>query len=259
MSAENYELLSTDRLLEIFVDAAKQFGLGSGQLASLRRLRDPEAPKRVDNPEEQKSAAAQLWATSLVLNARRPIARVERLMEDDDPDIRATAAGFLGDLSPELAAAAAKAYLVELPTREVLAMQRSARQPPPVRPTLEEMTDDELVARFEDAAQRESGAGLLDYLEDDDDKDLQNRIVGEVWDIMRQLKARDLLPRLSPLFASANLTVRREAATACLRVAEPEAVAALESVAREGIFGEGFAARGALARWRNKRTIVYGV
>ena len=51
---------------------------------------------------------------------------------------------------------------------------------------------------------------------------------------MRQLKARGLLPRLLPLFASDDLTVRREAATACLRVAAPKAGAALESVVHDG-------------------------
>jgi hypothetical protein len=60
---------------------------------------------------------------------------------------------------------------------------------------------------------------LLDYLDDPADKDLQNEIVGEVWDLMRQLKARGLLARRLPLLASDDLTVRREAATACRRVA----------------------------------------
>ncbi|HYA73168.1 MAG TPA: hypothetical protein VEF36_08405, partial [Roseiarcus sp.] len=120
MNADGYANLTTERLLELFVDAARRFGMGSSRVTSLRRLRDPQVPKPAENPEEQKSAAAQLWATSKALYARRPIAQVERLMEDDDPDARATAAAFLGGLSPELAAAAAKAYLVELPTREVL-------------------------------------------------------------------------------------------------------------------------------------------
>jgi hypothetical protein len=260
MSAEGYSALTTDRLLELFADAVKRFGLGSSLLAAHRRMRDPLAPKPADIPEEQKSAAgARLWATSAVLNARRPIAQVERMLEDDDPDIRATAAMFFDDLSPELAAAATEAYLVELPTREVLALQRRARQAPPERPTLEEMTDDELVARFEDAALRESGAGFLDYLENDDDKDLQNAIVGEVWDIMRQLKARGQLARLLPLLASDNLTARREAATACLRTAEAQAIGVLEDVARNLGSREGFEAGMALARWRKDRTIVYGV
>ena len=121
------------------------------------------------------------------------------------------------------------------------------------------MSDDELIARFKDAAERESGTHFLDYLDDPADKDLQNEIVVEVWDIMRQLKARGLLARLLPLLASDDLTVRREAATACLRVAAPQAEAALESVARDGTYPDSFLAREALANWRDKGQIVYGV
>jgi len=99
---------------------------------------------------------------------------------------------------------------------------------------------------------------LLDYLDDPADKDLQNEIVGEVWDLMRQLKARGLLPRLLPLFSSDNPTVRREAATACLRIAEAQAVETLEAVSHNDIY-DGFAAREALARWCAQGTIVYGV
>jgi hypothetical protein len=259
MSGEDYAALPTDRLLEMFVDAARRFRLGRSQLARLQYLRDPLAPKLDDDLEARKPAAAQLWATSIALRERQPVAEAERMMEDDDPDIRATAAAFLGGLSPEWADAAAKGFQAMLPTREVLALQRRARQAPPERPTLEEMSDDELVARFEDAAQRERGANLLDYLENDDDKDVQNRIVSEVWDIMRQLKARGLLARLLPLFASDNPTVRREAATACLRIAEAQAIDVLEAIARNEIYGDGFAARSALARWRKEGTIVYGV
>jgi hypothetical protein len=77
---------------------------------------------------------------------------------------------------------------------------------------------------------------FLDYLDNPADKDLQNKIVAEVWGIMRQLTARGLLTRLLPLLASDDLTVRREAATACLRVAAPQAEAAFESVVRDGTY-----------------------
>jgi hypothetical protein len=56
-----------------------------------------------------------------------------------------------------------------------------------------------------------------------------------------------------------DLTVRREAATACLRVAAPQAEAALESVAREGTYPDSLLASEALANWRGKGQIVYGV
>jgi hypothetical protein len=61
--------------------------------------------------------------------------------------------------------AATKAAFAMSPTREVLASRRRARRRPPERPTLAEITDDQLLARFEDAALRESGTRFLDDLE----------------------------------------------------------------------------------------------
>jgi hypothetical protein len=260
MNAEDYAALPTERLLEMFVAAAKQMKIGSRQLAALESLRDPLAPSvEPTDVETLKPPAAQLWAVSLALVPRQPTVEVERMLKDADPDIRMTAAGFLGSLSPELADAATKGAQAMRSTEEVLALQRRARQPPPQKPPLDEMTDDMLVARFEDAALRESGVNYLDCIENEADADLRHDIVGEVWDLMRRLKARGLLARLIPLFANKNQTVRREAATACLRIAEPEAIAVLEDVARNGIYGDGFEARLALSRWRKDQSIVYGM
>jgi hypothetical protein len=259
MSGENYSGVATDRLVALFVDAAKRFGLGRRQLGILQRLRNPTLPEPAEDPVARKAAATELWALSVALVERRAIAEVERMLEDDNPDIRATTAAFMGSLSPDLADAAGKAYRVMRPTREILALQRRARQAPPAKPTLDEMSDSELVARFEDAAMRESGTRFLDYLENDADKDLQNAVVVELCNVMRALKRRGLLARLLPFLASDNLTLRREAAVACLRIAEPEAIAALESVAHEGIYGDGFEARHALKAWREKGRVVHGV
>lgn len=256
---KDYAALTTEALIDMFRSAARQYGMGRSQLAALDNLRDPLASPLTNDLKGRKPAFDQIWALSLVLCDRRPISEIEQLLEDSDPDIRATAAGFLAQLSPELADAAAKGFQVKRPTREILALQRRARQAPPPQPSLEDMSDDELVARFEDATLRESGVYLLNYLEDAAIQDLRNNICGEVWDVMRQLKARGLLAKLLPLLASDNLTVRREAAVACLRIAEPEAVAALESVSRDGVFGDNFSARIALADWREKGRVVYGL
>ena len=256
---KDYAALPTERLIDMFRDAARQYGMGRSQLAALDNLRAPLAPPLTDRLMERKPAFDQIWALSLILYDRQSVGEVEQLLEDGDPDIRATAAGFLGQLSPELANAAAKGFQVKRPTREILALQRRARQAPPRLPTLEDMSDDELVARFEDAALRVSGVYLLDYLEDETIQDLRNDICREVWDVMRQLKARGLLARLLPLLASDNLMVRYEAAVACLRIAEPEAIAALEKVSRDGVFGDNFLARIALRDWREKGRVVHGL
>lgn len=181
------------------------------------------------------------------------------MLESDDPDVRAVAAGAFADVAPDLSYAAGQAAYAGLAANHVAELKRRAQQKPPERPTLVELSDDQLVARFKDAAERESGTHFLDYLENSADKDLQNEIVVEVWDIMRQLKVRGLLPRLLPMLASEDLTVRREAATACLRVAAPQAEAALESVAHDGAYPDSFLAHEALANWRDKGQIVYGV
>jgi HEAT repeat protein len=76
---------------------------------------------------------------------------------------------------------------------------------------------------------------------------------------MRELKARDALDQLVALLASPNMTVRRQAATACLRVAEHDSISALEKVAADGGFDDGIPAREALDNWRKNGFVVYGV
>src|ERR1700743_2333144 len=105
---KDYTALPTERLIDMFRDAARQYGMGRSQLAALDSLRDPLAPPLTNDLRERKPAFDQIWALTLILCNRRPVGEGEPLLEDSDPDIRATAAGFLGQLSPELADAAAK-------------------------------------------------------------------------------------------------------------------------------------------------------
>jgi len=259
MTESDYSALSEKQLLQLFVAAAKRLGIVSSHVEGLRWLKGERATKPVVDYKAGVPFAMQIRDVADVLRARKAMAAVKQLLGSDDPDVRAVAAGAFADVAPNLSYAAGQAAYAGLATDHVAELQRRARQKPPERPTLAELRDDQLVARFEDAAKRESGTHFLDYLDDPADKDLQNKIVGEVWEIMRQLKARGLLPRLSPLLASDDLTVRREAATACLRVAAPEAEAALESVARDGTYPDSFLAREALANWRDKGQIVYGL
>jgi HEAT repeat protein len=259
MSTNDYSALSDERLLELFTDGARQLGFVTNRNERLRWLKGARETKPEVDDEACRPIIARTREIAEALRERKSIAAVKLLLEDDDPDVRAVASIALGDLAPDLSYAAVQAAYAGLATDHVADLQRRARQKPPERPTLAELSDDDLIARFKDAAERESGTHFLDYLDDPADKDLQNEIVVEVWDIMRQLKARGLLARLLPLLASDDLTVRREAATACLRVAAPQAEAALESVARDGTYPDSFLAREALANWRDKGQIVYGV
>jgi hypothetical protein len=259
MSNADHPTLPLERLVAEFKTAAKQLGTARWQVETLRELKDPNAKITRANPEILMPIAEHLRGIVDSMRVHGVGGPIERLLRDDDPDVRATAAIAFAALAPELANAAGQSAYVGLPTGKVLELQRRARQRPPERPTLAEMNDDDLVVRFEDAAERESATRFLDCLDDPADKDLQNEIVGEVWNIMRQLKSRGLLPRLLPLLANDDLTVRREAATACLRVAAPQAEAALESVTRDGTYPDSFLARESLANWRDKGQIVYGV
>jgi hypothetical protein len=73
------------------------------------------------------------------------------------------------------------------------------------------------------------------------------------------LKARGALGKLAPLMASPYPTVRREAATACLRIAAEQSMAVLEDIAANGGDDDKYAAKDALIHWREKGVVVYGV
>jgi HEAT repeat protein len=208
---------------------------------------------------EREARVATIKALGAALVAREPIPGVRRLFEDDDPNVRAWAAGQFMAIDPQWGLAALEGLMNGLSTREVLDLMQRVMEEPPPEPALKDMTDDALVARFEDAATREFATRFLDCDEDQDDIDTRNRILGEVWDVMRELKARGLLGRLLPLLDSPNVTVRREAATACLRVAEEKAVAVLEDTGVNGGANDKYAAREALANWRKKGSVVFGV
>ena len=256
MSADDYAAMSTERLLGLFVETAKATG---SIYSEFSKPASSGLPEKIKPTPERERRIAELRALGAALAARKPIAEVRRLFEDDDPDVRAWAGGLFLAIDTRWAFATMQGLLTGLSTREVLALMQRLEQEPPSRPTLQEMSDDALVARFEDAATREYATRFLDCVDDQRDIDARNRILGEVWDVMRELKARGALGRLLPLLASPNVTVRREAATACLRVAEQEAAAVLEDIAAHAGSDDKYAAREALDHWRKKAMVVYGV
>lgn len=259
MTADDYGAMRTERLIELFVEAAKRTGAGRKLFGLLDDIASSVPPEAAQKISPAPGSTAEIQALGAVLRARKPIPEIRRLFENDDRDVRTCAAGQFGSIDPEWAAATWNGLFAGLPTRDVLALSRRARQTPPRGPTLKEMSDDALVARFEDAATREYATRFLESVQDLQDMTERNRIVGELWDIMRELKARDALGRLLPLLASPNMTVRREAATACLRVEEQKAVAVLEEVAAKGKLDDKIPAQDALDGWRKKGRAVYGV
>lgn len=259
MSAGDYAAMSVERLTELFVDAAKRTAAGRKLFGLLDDIASSVPPEAAQKISPAPGSAAEIQALGAALRARKPIPEIRRLFESEDRDVRTCAAGQFGSIDPEWAAATWNGLFAGLPTQDVLALSRRARQAPPRRPALKDMSDEALVARFEDAATREYATQMLDCVDDPRDMATRNRIVGEVWDIMRELKARDALGRLLPLLASPNMTVRREAATACLRVDEQKAIAVLEEVAAKGKLDDKIPAQDALEGWRKNGRAVYGV
>jgi HEAT repeat protein len=260
MSSDEYSAVSTERLLELFADAAKRAGFASELLKTIDSIKASVAPPEPMPTPGRVQAGAELVALAEVLEARGWPPEAKRLFEDDDAAVRVSAALYLGDIDEELADAAISAAYARLPTREVIDLKRRALQPPPLEPALKEMSDDALVARFEDAATREYATRFLDSDEDlPGDVTERNRIVDEVWEIMVELKARKALGRLVPLLASPNITVRREAATACLYVAEQASIAVLEAVTGSGKYYDSVPAEDALDNWRKHGFAVKGI
>ena len=260
MSSDKYAAMSTEQLLELFADAAKRTGFASDLLNTLDSAKAGVAlPEPMPMPGRVQ-AAGELIALAEALHARGSPAEAKRLFEVDDPAVRVSAALYLGDIDPEMASAAISAAYARLPTREVFDLKRRVLQVTPAEPTLKAMSDDALVARFEDAATREYATR---FLEDDEDSpgDMteRNRIVDEVWGIMLELKARGALGRLVPLLSSSNVTVRREAATVCLYVAEQASIAVLEAVAASGGFDDALWAQDALDSWRKNGFALQGI
>lgn len=255
MSAVDYAGMSTKQLIQLFVETA------TATPNAFARLRQPNLADEVAPTLERQARVLTLKHAAAVLRVRKPIVQIRELFEDENPDVRGWAGGQFLPIDPGWAAAALQGLLKGLSTREVLDLQRRVSESPPAAPTLQEMSDDALVVRFEEAAMREYATRLLDDDEEDQQRntDLRNAILGDVWDAMREVKARGLLERLLPLLANANVTVRREAAVACLRIEEERAIAVLEAIAGHEGWDDKFAARGAIDDWRAKGMVVYGV
>jgi hypothetical protein len=256
MSVQDYAAMSTERLIAMFVETAKAAGSVVSELP--QALKSGLSEKLRPTPERA-ALVSRIHALGVALSARKPIAQIRELFEDGDVDVRAWAGGQFAGIDPEWATASISGAYKKLSTREVLALRERARQEPPSRPTLAEMSDDALIARFEDAGHRMGGTRFLDSVDSPEDGETINRLIGEGTDILREVKSRGLLERLVPFIASSNDTVRVRAAVGCLRIAETQAVAALEAVAAKRNFDASVFARETLAHWRKGKCLVDGL
>jgi hypothetical protein len=252
MSPGNASATPTELLLRRFAETARQAGLGSDI------QRGHLSPSETDSPN--KAEKRRRFAESAeIANALRRKANTDEIMplfDSDDPDVRLCAAMFLSDVAPELAAAARLRALAGRPTRDVLVLSRRARTSPPPRPTLQEVDDDSLIARFKDAAERQTACRFIDWTDNAEDMAIRNTIIGELTDILKEMKRRDILARLLLFLDSDDPTARFRAAQGCLRIAPERAVATLEAIAANSGAFRAAAAQDALDGWRNGDCLV---
>ena len=246
MSLEDYVQMPTERLLRLFAETANESGVGRVFQCGGGAPSDAFLPTR----EETNRGFARNTAIAGALSGKATAREIEPLFDSDDPDIRMCAAALLGEFAPALSEAAWRGVMAKCSTREALALGARARTPPPARPTLQEMNDDALMARFEDAAERLTACRFIDWRDDDRDMDVRNAIIVEQSEIGAEIRRRGMLARLLPFLDGAEPSARLFAALGCLRIAAAKAVATLAEIGADGDLADRAVALDNLARWR---------
>jgi len=190
-----------------------------------------KGPERYRRTPERAARVARMNALTPEIRLRAPAEMLKTLMEDADDDVRAWAAMRFDEADPDLASAAISGICEGVSTQEAQSLIKHARTPPPTRPTLTEMSLDELIARFSDTCLREFWARHCGRDGHPLDVELRNKIDGEVDQIVAELRRRGACGRLLPLLESPNITERAEAARATFELAPERALKSLEEVA----------------------------
>jgi Domain of unknown function (DUF2019) len=243
MNPVDYALLTTDDLIQRFIDQADHIGT--------------VVPLQVKVPltgDEFKRGAHVLHAIADQLRARKPIAEIRaRLFQNESVSVRAWSGTLLHSVDPEWAGASSRGVYHGLTTLEVLAWRRRILQRPRQKPDLQKMSTTQLVESFVDACER--CYGTTRFLTDEESGGVKmtayNKVMGEVHTIARELHRRSELQALVPLFDHPIITVREEAAGYCLPVATEQAIATLEAVEATKVDPEFMAASFTLDRWRD--------
>lgn len=219
MTTKTYALMSDDELIDEFVRI-------STSLSSMWTYwfnRPEETPER-------EAMFVELRAVSGELCVRKPIERLRQLFDHVNVDVRWRAAWAFLNVDPDWAIATISGHRVDLSAKEVMALCARAKKRPPARPTLKEMSTPQLVARFEDAGIRRYATRFLGGEFEPFDVKLSNRILGEMREIVDELKSRDALAGLLPLLDHPNASVRSDAASFSVPIARERSIAALEAV-----------------------------
>ena len=219
MSHITYAKMSTDELIQRFADTAKR--TGSGWTSVFPR---PES--------RRKALVKEMRAMGAELSARKPIAKLRRLFEDEDHDVRGWSGAQFHGIDPEWAAATISGLAYKLTVSEVLALRQRVLEGPPPGPPLKDMRIDQLIGAFKDACTRlyattrflsdEEGGGM--------DMVAYNHVVGDSYAIAKELARRGKLDALASLLDDPLITTRERAATYCLPVATDRSLAVLEAI-----------------------------
>jgi HEAT repeat protein len=231
---------STDALIEEFVRLSKQ-------TRNIFTLPTPPAatPERTARLEEIRAIGKEL-------RTRGPIEKLRQLLDHEDEDVRAFAWLPFLPVDEEWAHAAISSLGTGLATREIVALCARAKRDPPERPTLQEMSVEQLTARFEDAGMRRYATHLMGNGREAWDVETSNRIMTEIGAVADELKSRDALSALLPLLDHQNVSVRNNAAACCLPMAPERAVPVLEAIAAGTDRIEKRNASWALRLWRER-------
>jgi hypothetical protein len=248
MSPEDYVQMPTERLLRLFAESANESGVGRVFQYGGGAPPDAFLPTR----EETNRGFAENAAIAGALSCKATTLEIEPLFDSDDPDIRICAAALLSGFAPALSEAAWRGVMAKCSTREALARGERARALPPARPTLAEMDDDALMARFEDAAERLTACRFIDWRDDERDAEVRNAIIVEQTEIGAEIRRRGMLARLLPYLDGADPSARLFAALGCLRIAAAKAAATLEEIGVNGSLDDRAVALENLERWRNR-------
>lgn len=248
MSPEDYAQMPTERLLRLFAETANESGVG--RVFQYGGGAPPDA--FLPTQEETDRGFARNAIIAGALCGKATAREIEPLFDSDDPDIRICAAALLSEFAPALGEAAWHGVMAKCSTREALAQSDRARTPPPARPTLAEMSDDALMARFADAAERLTACRFIDWRDDERDAAARNAIIVEQTKIGAEIRRRGMLARLLPFLDAADPSARLFAALGCLRIAAAKAVATLEDIGADGNLDDRAVALDNLERWRSR-------
>jgi hypothetical protein len=251
MSPEDYAEMSTERLLPLFASTAKQLGLGR-IFACISGALPPDPGLVAMEKQQRRQLSDELLAIAVALMTRPPGPDALSLFDDPDSDVRMAAATYASDLDEDLAEATRKGVLAGCSAKEVIAGRQRVRQPPPAHPTLLEMSDDALLARFQDAGERVTACRFIDWVHDEQDTETRNRILGELIDIRAEAEQRGMLARFAPFLDSPHPHIRFQAALACRYVAPDKAIATLEALKADRDPQVRAPAGWTLSRWRGK-------